>query len=320
MDQASENRQLLISYILGTMPEPDRLALAERCFADDDLFEELLTVETDLLDQYVRGRLDPQDQDRFKQYLHRLPDPQHRIGVATALAKVASERQPSLSEAARVSSRRFVFKPASKTQALIVWSLAAALIIAVVSVIWLASYSQQLEKENARLRAKAVELTSEQQRLEQAIKAFEDQNADNQAQLEQLQKVLDDEQLRRRTATQVRLNGAPSPIVSLDLTAASRDLSIPDMLHLTRGTELVLLRVPIRDRDTYTHYRAVVQTTEGKLVWEKQSNQAPSVRKEIVLQMSARQLPPAGYKLTLVLKTSDGIEIARDYYFTVTKR
>jgi hypothetical protein len=34
--QAS-NRKMLIAYILATMPEADRLALAERYFADDEL-------------------------------------------------------------------------------------------------------------------------------------------------------------------------------------------------------------------------------------------------------------------------------------------
>ena len=61
MEDAGDNRQMLISYILATMQEADRLALAERYLADDELFDQLIVVENDLLDQYVRGRLGPQE-------------------------------------------------------------------------------------------------------------------------------------------------------------------------------------------------------------------------------------------------------------------
>jgi len=149
MEEASDNRRMLIAYILATMPEADRLALAERYLADDELFDQLIMVENDLLDQYVRGRLGPQERTGFERYLHRLPDAQHKIGVATALMKVVSEEQQAAQSNPdlRVHSRLVA---TSRPQLARLYSLAAMLMVAMIGVIWLILHSNQLRQENAR--------------------------------------------------------------------------------------------------------------------------------------------------------------------------
>jgi anti-sigma factor RsiW len=320
MEEAGDNRQMLIAYILGTMPEADRLALAERYLADDELFDQLIMVENDLLDQYVSGRLGPQERIRFERYLHRLPDGQHKIGVATALMKVVSEEQQAAQSNPdlRVHSRLVA---APRPQLARLYSLAAMLMVAMIGVIWLILHSNQLRQENARLRVRVAELAAEQQALQQDANSFRDQHAAQQARLELLQKDLENEQRRSQTQAQqiARMNALHSPLTVLGLSAASRDPSIPDLLHLPAGTRYFSLVAPVEGRKKYTGYHAVVQTTKGKLIWEKHSTRPRGIGKDISFRLASSQLPPASYKLTLILKTTDGTEIARDYYFTVVK-
>ena len=47
--------------------------MAEKYFVDEQFFEELLAVENELLDQYVSGRLAPEERKKFGEYLTRLP-------------------------------------------------------------------------------------------------------------------------------------------------------------------------------------------------------------------------------------------------------
>ena len=320
MEEAGDNRRILIAYILGTMPEADRLALAERYFADDELFDQLIIVENDLLDQYVRGRLGPQERIAFERYLHRLPDGQHKIAVATALMKVVSEEQQAAQSNPdlRVHSRLVA---TSRPQLARLYSLAAMFMLAMIGVIWLILHSNRLSRENERLSAQVIELAAEQQALQQDAESFQRQYAAQQAQLGHLQKDLEDEQRRSQTQAQqiASMLALHSPLTVIGLSASSRDPSIPDLLHLPAWSRYLTLIAPVEGRKKYTGYQAVVQTTEGKLIWEKHSTRPRGIGKDISFRLASSQLPPASYKLTLILKTTDGTEIARDYYFTVVK-
>ncbi|HEU4387823.1 MAG TPA: hypothetical protein VFV34_08505 [Blastocatellia bacterium] len=321
MEDAGDNRQMLIAYLLATMPEEDRLALAERYLVDDELFDQLIIVENDLLDQYVRGRLSPQERIGFERYLHRLPDSQHKIGVATALMKVVSEEQQAARSHpdSRVDSR---LQSTHRPQlAWLYLPAAAILMVAIIGVVLLMLHGNQLGRENERLRARVAELAAEQQALQKDAERFQEQYAAQQARLGHLQKDLEREQRRSQTLAQqiARAPSLRSPLAVLELSAASRDPSIPELLHLPAGTRYLSLIAPVEGRKKYTGYRAVVQTTEGKMIWEKHSTQPSQIGKAILFRLSASQLSPASYKLTVILKTIDGTEIARDYYFTVVK-
>ena len=195
------------------------------------------------------------------------------------------------------------------------------LAVAMIGVIWLILHRNQLIQENERLRAKVAELAAEQQALQQDAESSREQYAAQQARLERLQKDLEHEQQRSQSQAQqiARMHESDSPLTVLELSAASRDPSIPDLFHLPARTRYLSLIAPVEGRKKYTGYHAVVQTTEGKMIWEKHSTQPRRIGKNVFFRLAASQLLPASYKLTLILKTTDGVEIARDYYFTVVK-
>jgi anti-sigma factor RsiW len=73
----------LVQYLLGQLPDADRIELEDRFFAEDALFEYLAAVETDLIDAYARGALAGVDRDQFERRL--LPSPRFQTRIAIAI-------------------------------------------------------------------------------------------------------------------------------------------------------------------------------------------------------------------------------------------
>ncbi len=79
----SEDRQLLIRYLLEELSEGEQDRVEERYFVDDDFYTQLLVAEDELIDSYVQRELARDDQERFEQVY--LNDPR-------LLKKVEAER------------------------------------------------------------------------------------------------------------------------------------------------------------------------------------------------------------------------------------
>ena len=60
-------------YLLGRLLDEEEAELERRYLADDALFEELLAIEDDLRDAYVRGELSMPDHEAFQQRLLAVP-------------------------------------------------------------------------------------------------------------------------------------------------------------------------------------------------------------------------------------------------------
>jgi hypothetical protein len=61
-----DDDQHLIRYLLGLLPEEEAEPLDEASVADDEFPARLGSVEDDLIDAYIRGRLDPELRARFE--------------------------------------------------------------------------------------------------------------------------------------------------------------------------------------------------------------------------------------------------------------
>ncbi len=102
--------------------------------------------------------------------------------------------------------------------------------------------------------------------------------------------------------------------------SALRAVATPETLRLARDARSVALKILLDGRDRYTGYHAVLQTTEGRLVWERERRlKRPARLGEVILRLPAENLSPDVYKLTLTLQTDRGLELAYDYYLNVIR-
>ena len=73
-------------YLLGELPEDEQAALEERYFGDPGVFDEVTKAESDLVDDYVRGKLPADVRQRFERVFLVHPQRRERVKFAEALA------------------------------------------------------------------------------------------------------------------------------------------------------------------------------------------------------------------------------------------
>ena len=91
MRQNSSDDELLRSYLLGNLPEPEADSLEERLLADDELFDLLEALEAELLADCSRGELAPAERERVLRRLASSPQGRERLALAGSLNKVADD-------------------------------------------------------------------------------------------------------------------------------------------------------------------------------------------------------------------------------------
>lgn len=325
--RGDKDHQMATNYLLGKLSEPERQKIAERYFAEDDFFDQLLEAENDLFDRYVRGQLTDDERVAFENYLERLPDGAHKIAVATALMEVAEERAAlAVNEevAAQASRWRSLSTLISMSGPAFQYELAVTAIALLAGAVWLFTQSWQLRRENEQLRSQLAQRVAGQEAARQRMQTLERQITERQKRADQLLEELENEKQRGAEQAQeiARLQSLPSPIVSMFLTPASRDFSAPDTLFLKGDTKYVTLTVRLRSDEQYTGRPATFQTAEGQQVQPLAGRQvrSPKLGKAVVFRLDAGRLTETTYKLTLTLKAEDGLEISPDYYFTVVRR
>jgi len=89
MRQNSSDDELLRSYLLGNLPEPEADSLEERLLADDELFDLVEALEAELLAACSRGELAPAERERVLRRLASSPQGRERLALAHTLNKVA---------------------------------------------------------------------------------------------------------------------------------------------------------------------------------------------------------------------------------------
>src|SRR5207247_1237844 len=73
-------------YLQGELSEAEEALVEARYFSDDEAFDLLMAVESDLLDRWARKELSEEDQARLEARF-RSPRAQARLGFARALAR-----------------------------------------------------------------------------------------------------------------------------------------------------------------------------------------------------------------------------------------
>jgi hypothetical protein len=312
MVQGTINRQIMIDYLLGTIPDEDQVNLAERFSTDEELFDQLKVVEADLVDQYVNGQLGPEEARRLEAYLHHLPGGRHKIGVAQALMKIRAEKQSAPATELQPNAWwRAMFLPAGRTQLPLAYSLVAVLIVLVIGVVWLVNQNRRLHQQNERLFSQVEQHKTEIEKLKQKTAPGQEQPGEQSHQDVGSKDV------------EAPPNQAPadpaSEVAILSLNPSRRTSSKPDTLVLDPSTKSVLLIAPTEGPETYTGYRVRIRATEaeGKIILEKETSRPPG--KNIVVRVAASQLPPATYRLILELKTAASVDVY-EYVFTIVKR
>jgi hypothetical protein len=148
-----KDQESLLQYLLGSLPPVERTALEERLLTDNDFYEELLIAEDELIDQYCRDEQSPTDRQLFETHFLLTPERQQKVRFARSFktylnraneaeANASSREEPSSVNDGKLERRNAKSKgwffPTLGQKPILAYSLAAAFILVIALVSWIA--------------------------------------------------------------------------------------------------------------------------------------------------------------------------------------
>ncbi len=324
MKEKTDNERLMARYLVGDLPEAERLRLEEQFFTDAEVFEQMLALEDELMYDYLQGEMGAAQRARFERRFLASTEGRERAAFAQALlARIAEAPAPQAMEqtATAPSWIQSLLAPLLAANSFMRFSFAAVTVALLLGGAWLVIETARLRSENARLQiARATQeqaAGSERARREELTAELERERAQR-AQLER-------EKARLEAA-------APSPeprgLLALALTPGLvRDIndprSAPKRIHLPPGANLLRLQLDIRKPGQYRSYRATLETADGDEIWRQSRLRAGTAAsgQAVALTLPTSLFAPGDYVITLSGVTASGeIQEIGDYYLTILNR
>ena len=91
MRDDADSEAILIRYLLGGLSEDEQTQIEERAFQDREFSQRIQAVESDLIDDYVRGELSDGERERFESRFLASSERARKVEFAEALARVLPE-------------------------------------------------------------------------------------------------------------------------------------------------------------------------------------------------------------------------------------
>jgi Sec-independent protein translocase protein TatA len=309
METNASNRQLIVRYLLGDLPEAEQARLEDRAFSDREYLQTIEEAENDLIDDYVRGALSDAERRRFERGFAASAERKKKIEFARALARVVPASEAATTLAAVPWWKALFALPRGLNPAL-QFSMAAAAVLLVFGAAWLFVANRSLRTQIARLQA-------ERQQQEETLRQ---QAAAERARGEELARQLERERARGDEPAQ----GNASFIASLFLPPGiGRGEDKRPKLALSPATRAVRLRVGLEQGDDFNRYRVEISAAQGQPVWTRDRLRAQTspAGRVIDLRLPAGALPAGRYELALQgVNDSQPPEDLRYYYFDVQRR
>jgi hypothetical protein len=285
----------LIRYLLGRTDERESLAIEEQYFEDEEHFARLEVAADDLAAAYVRGRLSPEDRERFEQYCLGSRDDRLRARIADALARssiTARVEKPVAGFAAVAAAIRSSWRSQYRIAA-----GAAAVLVLVSSVLGVRVV--QLQRELARTSIEsATERAAADRRVLEAARQVE-------AERERRQTL-------ERQAQEVRtVQFALMPGIERGSGAA---------LQIPQGTSFIRLALALEGKLPPGRLLASLRTTNRDVVWSAGVDTPAAEADSVAITVPAAALDSGEYEI--VLKVVGGgreTEIA-NYAFTLVEQ
>ncbi len=332
METKSLNGKLIVRYLLGDLPEEEQARLEDLAFSDREYLQNIQAVESDLIDEYVRGELSDSERRQFERRFLASFERQQKVEFARALAKIVPEAgteeaaQPAMAFAPTSWWDSFIaslrgLNPAFK------FSMAAAAVMLVIGASWLITETLRLRAEVAQLQAQQQSRQRQEEILQQQAASARERSEDLAAQLERERERRErsEELARQLERDQSREKGAGLAfIASLFLPPGipRGDADRPKLV-LPRTARGARLQIGLERGDEYESFRAELHTHGGRKVWSQDNLRARTSRagRSVILNLPVSLLDNGEYELALKgVIAKEKVEDVGYYYFDVLKK
>ncbi|HYV13967.1 MAG TPA: hypothetical protein VE980_23880 [Pyrinomonadaceae bacterium] len=345
MSGKTQSRAQLTRYLLGLVSPSERERLESEYFTNDDTFQEILSVEDDLIDAYARGELSATERRHFEERFLNSAASRERVQFARTLAGFIGDT-PSSEDPAPY---RPGFFASLRLAPMALRFAGVALLVLVPATIWLAIQQGRLRNELQTLRAERDTLDQKNDELRQSADADRTRNAESTAQIEKLQQELAVKAEPENRSGEAKPNiprrsgTRPPQQVTADAKIGNRfepqtvtQLPASSIFDLTPGTvrseggrantftvpkdaKFVGLRVNLENAGA-EYYRAFIETADGEPVrWFDRFKSTSSTSVQLPA-IPTSELPAGVYVLSLQAQQRDGsfLKVA-DYSFTIKR-
>jgi len=321
--QDIEDEHLIRQYLLGELSEEGQAKVQDRLLCDREFFDRLVAEENELMDDYLRGALTEEREERFKSYFLAAPERRQKLRFAKALKKRISEEAPS-SPGIEESPRR---KHLSWLKGMSLPRFAAWAVAALIFVVgaWVAIENARLRRQIDSARAAQAEWL---ERARQSERRLSDEKQSNRELAQEIERgrsrssKLEREVAILKQARKAGRAGIMGSVVSFALMPGlSREGDQSNQLEIPEGTGRVRLEL-YPEKVGHENYRAELRTREGNRIW---SGNGLKLRKtvlgdKVIADLPAAILAKGDYILMLRGVTGEKNQgRAGTYYFRVVK-
>jgi hypothetical protein len=327
METAEENQ--IAQFLLGQLSEEDRLKVEERIFKENGFYEQVLAIQEELSDSYVRNDLSAKQRSQFESHFLRSPRRRERVEFASAL-KRALDKQQSVEVPAQSGSTWWKSFGAFKIGPVPMLAALSACLVMLVGLSWLfldnrrlVNRVEQSNVENGRLADrlnKHADLEKDKQRLESEIAALKQRGDAVEATLRQKEQELEDIKRASKTGpSSSSLVGVATFVLSPGLRRGTDE---PEKLMISGTSRLVKLQLALEKPENYEGYVAEIRTARGNLVLSRRLPAAKqaSFGQAVSLTVPTGQLPIGEYEVTLKGAVKNSLESIGYYYFISLRR
>lgn len=166
-NEAVEQNTQLRHYLLDELPADEQQLMEERLLIDNDYLEQMLIVEEDLIDDYAKGKLSPQQQTQYQKLFLASPEGRQKLQISRVLHNhlnnfpIEIAHQPNFAEQIQMAIARFFSPP-------VLAAAAVALAVGLGVIGWWAVSQSDLKKGITALQS----AYGEQRPLEGRISGF----------------------------------------------------------------------------------------------------------------------------------------------------
>ncbi len=310
-----EREQTMTRYLLGELPEQEQAAFEKTYFKDPHVFDQVLQIESRLVDAYARDQLSSEMRERFEQFYLKHPSLRERVEFAKAFTSRIDEQGASITRAGQSAQPALsgswwqrLLATVGGQRPKLRFSMALVTVVIVLAAAWIfvTIRRQQQQREAAQIQAQRE--NQEQREREETA---------------QQQPTATPQQIPQQSPTPTTNINRPIAFLALTVggvrgtdNGGTQTLIIP---HDTTQAQIVL---KLKD-NTYPRYRVSLQKIGGAEIFT-QSNIRPRSTKagaSFVFTVPASQLSSGDYALTLGGMTPEGeVDDIGKSLFRVEKR
>jgi hypothetical protein len=315
-----ENEISMKQYLLGELTEEDRQQFEKQLMTSDEYFERLLIAEDELVDEYLRGRLSPREQEKFSNHFLCTPERHEKLRFSSSLHRYVSTH-------AGKAQTKWTWPPffsfIRASYAIKGWAMATALFLLTLGGAWLSVRTHLLQHALEEAGKQPGLPAGAQQESQRQMAQLREHNDQLTRELQQQQKQGDElkqELAALRTSSPLR---SSSSLVAFALTpGVLRDIGGAKKVVVPASANWVRVELSLMTGD-HKKYQAVLQKDTGE---EVLSQITPSIKPgngtaEVILTVPAELLPHGDYVLKLSGMADKGsFEGVATYQFRVVQK